>query len=132
MKHDQWQYNSMQVVLNLKESVANILTREAERKGVSLETVIDTLVKKNLPADPPKHFEGKTILEILGDPASEDQEFIPPRREKFDFPHSRLDDFEHMDKAKLVKRRLDFIEDGPRDFDVEVPIDYLPRERELF
>ena len=122
----------MQVVLNLKESVANMLTREAERKGVSLETVIDTLVKKNLPADPPKHLERKTMLEILGDPASEDQEFIPPRREKFDFPHPRLDDFEYMDKEKLAKRRLDFMEDGPRDFDVEVPKDYPPRERELF
>ena len=50
---------------------------------------------------------------MLDDPASEDQESIHPRREKFDFPHLRLDDFEYLDKAKLAKRRLDFIEDVP-------------------
>ena len=127
----QWHCRKMQVVLNLSESAASTLAHEAKRKGVSLETVIDALVTKNLSNDSSRHLE-KTLTKMLGDSASKDQEFTPQRREKFDFPYQRLDDFEYTDKAKLAKRRLAFIEEGPRDFDVEVPRDYPPRERELF
>ena len=88
-------------------------------KGVSLETILHELVEKNMAETP----QGGAKTSAPTGEKNEGGESMPYRS---------AETIGKMNKAELIKRRLSFLDEGPRRFDVDIPKDYPPASKELF